>query len=127
MIDIDPKAKLGMYPYVNMIIKQLADDCGLTFFEGMARAVASLDSTFISKWDRDDDYRYDLIVYEDWRNHISMDIYWGNNHHTEGISLSDLNYEGAKNKILEGIQLINYNKKQQRKLEITGATKGYKV
>ena len=128
-MDIDPKAQLGMYNFkIPEIIESLANDCGLIFFKGNIFTCASLNETFFTGYSDEEEFnRFDLILYQDWRGHISMDMYWGNGHQAEGISLEKLNYEGAKNKILAGIRLINYNKKRQRKLDITGATEGYKV
>ena len=128
-MDIDPKAKLCIYSYrIPEIIESLADDCGLFFHEGEFLTCAAYDEKFYTGYtDEEAENRFDLIIYEDYAKHISMDVYWGNGHHAEGISLGELNYEGAKNKIFAGIRLINYNKKRQRKLDIAGATKGYKV
>ena len=128
-MDIDPKAKLCIYNFkVPEIIESLANDCGLIFYEGEIFTCAALNEKFFTGYsDEEAKNRFDLLLYEDWKGHISMDMFWGNGHEAEGISLANLNYEDAKNKILEGIRLINYNKKQQRKLEIAGATEGYKV
>ena len=128
-VDIDPKAKLGIYYYENhKIIESLANDCGLIFHEGAIFTSAALNEKFFTGYsDEEAKNRFDLILYEDWKGHINMDMYWGNDHQAEGISLANLNYEGAKNKILAGIRLINYNKKRQRKLDIAGAAEGYKV
>ena len=128
-MDSDPKAKLCIYNFMaSEIIKSLADDCGLIFHEGTIFTCAALNEQFFTGYSKEEaKNRFDLLLYEDWKGHISMDMYWGNGHEAEGISLANLNYEDAKNKILEGIRLINYNKKQQRKLEIAGATEGYKV
>lgn len=128
-MDIDPKAKLYIYSHkTTEIIKSLADNCGLIFYKGEIFTCAALDERFFTGYsDEEAKNRFDLLLYEDWKGHISMDMFWGNGHEAEGISLANLNYEGAKNKILAGIRLINYNKKQQRKLEIAGATEGYKV
>lgn len=128
-MDIDPKAMLGVYYFkTHEIIKSLADDCGLIFHEGEIFPCAALNEQFFTGYTGEEaENRFDLILYEDWKGHINMDIFWGNGHHAEGISLSELSYEWAKKKILEGIKLINYNKKRQRKLDITGAADGYKV
>ena len=128
-MDIDPKAALSIYYFkVPEIIESLADDCGLIFFKGDIFTCAALNEKFFTGYsDEEAKNRFDLLLYEDWKGHICMDMFWGNGHQTEGISLANLNYEGAKNKILEGIRLINYNKKRQRKLEIAGATEGYTV
>jgi hypothetical protein len=128
-MDIDPKAKLCIYNFkVPEIIESLANDCGLIFHEGEIFTCAALNKNFFTGYTAEEEKnRFGLVLYEDWHGHIAMDMFWGNGHEAEGISLENLNYEGAKNKILEGIRLINYNKKQQRKLEIAGATEGYKV
>ena len=120
---------LGVYYFkTHEIIKSLANDCGLIFFKGDIYTGAALNEKFFTGYtDEEEENRFDLILYEDWKGHISMDMYWGNGHQAEGISLEKLNYEGAKNKILEGIKIINYNKKRQRKLDIAGAADGYKV
>ena len=128
-MDIDPKAKLCIYNFkVPEIIESLANDCGLVFHEGTIFTSAALNEQFFTGYVKEEEEnRFDLVLYEDWKGHINMDMYWGNGHEEEGISLANLNYEDAKNKILEGIRLINYNKKQQRKLDIAGAAEGYKV
>lgn len=128
-MDIDPKSPLCIY-YFNIpeIIESLANDCGLIFFKGDIFTCAALDERFFTGYrDEEAKNRFDLLLYEDWKGHICMDMFWGNGHQTEGISLENLNYEGARNKILAGIRLINYNKKRQRKLDIAGAAEGYKV
>jgi hypothetical protein len=128
-MNIDPKAQLGIYYCETVkIIESLANDCGLNFFKGNIFTCAALNKNFFTGYgDEETENRFDLILYQDWKGHISMDMFWGNGHEAEGISLANLNYEDAKNKILEGIRLINYNKKRQRKLEIAGVTEGYKV
>jgi hypothetical protein len=126
-MDIDPKAKLCIYNFkVPEIIESLANDCGLIFHKGAIFTAAALNELFFTGYSKEEATKFNLILYKDRKGHISMVMYWGNGH-AEGISLANLNYEDAKNKILEGIRLINYNKKQQRKLEIAGATEGYKV
>lgn len=128
-MDIDPKAALSIYYFkVPEIIESLANDCGLIFFKGDIFTCAALNEQFFTGYsDEEAKNRFDLVLYEDWKGHINMDMFWGNGHQAEGISLENLNYEGARNKILAGIRLINYNKKQQRKLDIAGATEGYEV
>ena len=127
-MDIDPKAKLCIYNFkVPEIIESLANDCGLIFHKGEIFTCAALNEQFFTVRSKEEATKFNLILYEDWKGHISMDMYWGNDHQAEGISLADLNYEDAKNKILAGIRLINYNKKRQRKLDIAGATEGYEV
>ena len=128
-MDIDPKAALSIY-YFNVpeIIESLADDCGLIFYEGEIFTCAALNERFFTGYTAyEAENRFDLVLYEDWKGHIYMDMFWGNGHETKGISLDNLNYEGAKNKILAGIRLINYNKKRQRKLDIAGATEEYEL
>lgn len=128
-MDIDPKAKLCIYSYrTSEIIESLANDCGLIFFEGNFFTCAALNEKFFTGYTgEEEENRFDLILYEAWKGHITMDMFWDNGHYAEGISLENLNYEGARNKILAGIRLINYNKKRQRKLDIAGATEGYEV
>lgn len=128
-MDIDPKTPLSIYYFkTHEIIELLANDCGLIFYEGEIFTCAALNEKFFTGYsDEEAKNRFDLVLYEDWKGHICMDMFWGNGHEAEGISLGNLNYEGAKNKILAGIRLINYNKKQQRKLDIAGAAEGYKV
>lgn len=128
-MDINPKTKLCAYSYkTSEIIESLANDCGLFFHKGEIFICAALNEQFFTGYsDEEAKNRFDLVLYEDWYGHIAMDVFWGNGHQAEGISLENLNYEGARNKILAGIRLINYNKKRQRKLEIAGATEGYTV
>lgn len=128
-MDIDSKAKLCIYNHkTSEIIESLANDCGLIFHKGEIFICAALNEKFFTGYSNEEnENRFDLVLYEDWKGRINMDVYWGNGHQAEGISLENLNYEGAKKKILEGISLINYNKKRQRKLDIAGASEGYKV
>ena len=128
-MDIDPKAPLGMYNFkIPGIIESLADDCGLIFHASAIFTCAAFNETFVTGYtDEEIENRFDLILYEDWKGHINMDMFWGNGHEAEGISLDNLNYEGAKKKILEGIRLINYNKKRRRKLEIAGAARPFEA
>ena len=128
-MNIDPKAKLCIYSHrTSEIIESLANDCGLIFYKGEIYTCAALNEKFFTGYsDEEVKNRFDLLLYEDWKGHVSMDMYWGNGHEAEGILLADLNYEDAKNKILEGIRLINYNKKQQHKLEIASATEEYEI
>jgi hypothetical protein len=127
-MNIDPKAKLCIYNFkVPEIIESLANDCGLIFYEGKIFTCAALNEKFFTGYSDEEATKFNLILYGDWKGHICMDMFWGNGHEAEGISLENLNYEGAKNKILAGIRLINYNKKQQRKLEIAGATEEYEI
>lgn len=128
-MDIDPKAKLCIYNFkIPKIIESLANDCGLIFHKGEIFVAAVLNEKFFTGYTAEEaENRFDLILYEDWKGHITMDMFWGNGHQVEGISLEKLNYEGAKNKILAGIRLINYNKKRQRILDIAGASEGYEV
>lgn len=128
-MDIDPKTPLSIYYFKTIeIIESLADDCGLIFYKGEIFSCAALNEKFFTGYsDEEAKNRFDLLLYEDRKGHICMDMFWGNGHEAEGISLGNLNYEGAKEKVLAGIRLINYNKKRQRKLDIAGADDGYKV
>lgn len=86
-MDIDPKAALSVYYFkVPEIIKSLADDCGLIFYKGEIFTCAALDERFFTGYSYEEaKNRFDLLLYEDWKGHICMDMFWGNGHQAEGI------------------------------------------
>ena len=87
-MDIDPKAILGIYKFKTPeIIKSLANDCGLIFFKGGIYTCAAFNEQFFTGYTgEEEENRFDLLLYEDWKGHISMDVFWGNGHKAEGIS-----------------------------------------